>query len=381
MIAEAVAPRASVLSHATPSLWEDLRVCMYRVAFRRDNRFSHLRRLTPRAALGLVAHAMIEMRRRGGMVGWTKADVEREWDRLMEENSGHLRRSRLLGEPPPVNRWPGYQVTRVRLLRRLLDPGTNQYSSGSPSDHGSSLTEIDLQAPGVPLRGRIDRVELAGSRVEIVDLKSRWTAGDDIQPAHRRQLLLYACLWRASEGSWPQRASIEGIDGRKVTFDVDPQEAEQELRQLENGLDEYNRAAAAGTPFRQYAAPAEENCRRCDYRAACYPFFLSLNDGWGWYRRSVLGQVLSVDDFGTSVAAKLEVLGSNLSLQGPTCRVVAIPRQLAPAVSSTLSFVDGLPTPDGSSLRATWDSTLLCWETLMQAEDDSPGCSDPAREA
>ena len=82
-----------------------------------------------------------------------------------------------------------------------------------------------VEAPDEPIGGRIDRVEHTAAGVEIVDMKSGWTVSDELRPAHRRQLLIYAYLWHSRHGEWPVAASIQLLDGTRITFEVDSEEA------------------------------------------------------------------------------------------------------------------------------------------------------------
>jgi hypothetical protein len=106
---------------------------------------------------------------------------------------------------PPPERWPGYQLTRVRLLRQLSEEANRPRARGKGI---SAKPEVRLEAPGLALVGRVDRIERSSKDVELVDLKSGWGADDDIRPAHRRQLLIYAYLWQAMSGNWPTKVSV-----------------------------------------------------------------------------------------------------------------------------------------------------------------------------
>jgi RecB family exonuclease len=75
-----------------------------------------------------------------------------------------------------------------------------------------------LQAPGLPLAGRIDRVEFTDRGVQIIDLKTGTDPAGGMRPEHRRQLLLYAYLWAKTRGEWPTKAAIESLGGRRTYF-------------------------------------------------------------------------------------------------------------------------------------------------------------------
>lgn len=185
-------PERRPLERISPSLAEDLRACELRVAYRLDPRYQAACRLRPAAALGLVSHELDEAVARGEFDAipdkYLDKELGREWERRIAIKVEELAAEWAVGRVPPPERWPGYQFTRVRLLRRLAEEARRRRgrSSGLPAPQA----EVWLEAPGVPFVGRVDRVERSGGEVELVDLESGLTVGEEIQPAHRRQLLL-----------------------------------------------------------------------------------------------------------------------------------------------------------------------------------------------
>jgi RecB family exonuclease len=363
-IGRIAAPETRPIERISPSLGEELRACGLRVAFRLDPRFNEYRKLHPAAALGLVSHELAEAVTRGELDETPDADLgaalSADWDRRIAEKASLLVTEWPLGKVPPPERWPGYQLTRVRLLRRLSEEVRRR--RGRAPGVSSSEAEAWLEAPGLPLVGRADRVERSNGDVELVDLKSGWTVGDEIRPGHRRQLLLYAYLWHAMNGDWPRRVSIQRLNGLRSILEVDPREAEAVAADLLGRLETYNGRIAAREAADALASPSDEACAHCAYRPVCLPFFEALDESWGWYRRSLLGEVIGCADVDGAGVMEVRVEASNLGSEVETARILGVPSDLLPPRGSRVAVLDATPTSLTQDVRVAWDSQLVRWD-------------------
>jgi len=355
--------KARSIDRISPSLGEDLRACGLRVAFRLDRRFNEFRKLRPASALGLVSHELAEAVARGHLNEIPDAELSKalaaEWERRIAEKATRLASQWPLGAVPPPGRWPGYQLTRVRLLRRLSEEARRRRLRGT----GFSVKpEAWLEAPGLALVGRVDRIERSNEDVELVDLKSGWSVEDEIRPVHRRQLLLYAYLWQTLSGKWPTRVSIQRLDGLRSTLHVDPREAVEVATDLLARLADYNRRVAGGESPEALASPSADTCTHCDYRATCLPFFRTLDESWGWYRRALLGKVIGRAEVGEVGVLNVTVEASNLAPDSQVARVIGIQPDLMPSLGSRVAVVDAVPTAVPRDVRAVWDTQVLLWE-------------------
>jgi len=358
-----ISPAARPLERLSPSLAEDLRTCGLRVAFHSDIQYAALRRIGPSAALGLVSHELVEAAARGEFDAVAEAGLEeaftRAWDRHVSNQAAQLATQWPLGLVPPPDRWPAYQLTRVRLLRRLREEVRRP--RGHTTGHVQQQVETWLAPQGVPFIGRIDRAERREGEVELVDLKTGWTVAEDIRPAHRRQLLLYAYLWHEVHGEWPRTISIQRLDGHRSTLDVDPGEAQGLASEVAEQLAAYNRWMISGKPTEELASPSSEACAHCSYRSVCLPFFQVLSEEWGWRRRSILGTILDTTREGVVGILKFSVEASNLIGHVDRARAIGIPTHLLPSPGTRVALVDATPTPVPADVRTAWDTYLFLW--------------------
>jgi RecB family exonuclease len=346
----------------SPSLGEALLACELRVAFRLDPRYDFLRTPTPASALGTISHDLAEEVASGRFDAVPEEEVaqalEDAWAARLTVAEEELARAHPSGVVPPAHRWTGYQQTRVRTLD-LLETEVHARHTGVSSGNASLALEVPLHADGLSLHGRADRVETVGSEVELVDLKTGWTLPDELKPAHRRQLLAYAYLWHAVHGEWPRTASVQRLDGTRLSFNVDAAEAEAVAAELVGALDTFNSHVSSGGAPLSFASPSPANCRYCVYRPTCRAFFGAVTHEWAWYRKSCLGTVTSVIDGRDPTRVDLDVQAGNIG--SSEVSLINVPRDLAPSVSTIVAVVDAVPTRIERDLRLAWDSTLCAW--------------------
>ena len=66
------------------------------------------------------------------------------------------------------------------------------------------LSEVKLTHPGLPFLGILDRVQLTGEEIEVVDFKTGKPSDK-----HHTQLLRYALLWWRTTGDAPARVTAQ----------------------------------------------------------------------------------------------------------------------------------------------------------------------------
>jgi hypothetical protein len=223
--------------------------------------------------------------------------------------------------------------------------------------------EEPLAPSGMPLRGRVDRVEIDSSGVHIVDIKTGWEYGDELREEHRDQLLLYAAMWQRTTGEWPRLASIQATDGRRLSFNVVPSEAEGVVDEALAALQRYNDAVRQGSEPSALASPSGGSCRHCPYRGVCGPFFQALTPEWGWWLKSIVGTMVGATGESQQRALTMRVEASNLDVPcGSSVHVLAVPHEVVPMLGAQIAIVDACPTPQGAEVRATWSTQLVLHE-------------------
>ena len=346
------APRS--IDAISPSLANELHSCETRAAFRKDERFSGWRRPSTFTTLGDVAHALTEAAFKaadwpddGDAIG---AALSTRWNDEMKRGEARLAAVWSPAEPPPAEEWPGYQLTKVRTLRRAHRVVA---SRGTPAVRTAGTgTELALSDPNSILFGRVDRVESDGGRVRVVDLKTGLAQGP-VTPEQRRQLLLYAVLVHRTSGQWPDEIALEDASGSRHAMPLEPAEAEQALADVLSEVANFNlRALRAGASFD--ANPSADTCRWCPYRVVCHQYWQSLSSDWN--HRSVLGRVRLT---GTSAAGGFVELSveSPDDLAGSTMRISLLP-ELPSADVEWVAALDLDWRTNQNEVRARWSSRI-----------------------
>lgn len=253
-----------------------LSMCFWRVGFGRDRTTSSLRRSSPRASLGTVAHSV--KRQIGDPRGF-----EAVWEAEVALQQAKLGAEWAPAIPPSPENWPGWSLTRTRMRKAW-----RRFESSSPVVQTKPLEggglpplpwrERSLDHPNLPLRGEPDFVDRVDGKLWVVDTKTGLNQ-EDPTPSQRDQLLFYCALVEANLGEIPDIAAIETSRGERYSFPVDPTEVEKVVQQALAVLARFN-AAAANEFSENLASPSAEDCGWCPFRPACGPFFQAYDKTW-----------------------------------------------------------------------------------------------------
>lgn len=344
---------------------ERLRMCLLREAFSRDAAFASMKRPSPPALLGRVCHRISEEVSRGELV---RADADRRWEELIGEAHAQLIAASVFGAPPPPETWPGYHLARARTLialRRDTPASSAPVVEPAPFQSASELrqpqqvdTELEIRDEERRLYGWIDRVEQGTPGPRIVDLKTGWRQSLEVTPPQRRQLLLYAYLWKTRSGEWPANAAIQLADGRTVDMGVDPAAAMQVVDEALKLRSRFNQTV--GSDWREAATPSPDACVFCDFQACCPSFMTEADQSWGLPRAWVRGTIAAL---GEGSLKRVEIdPDDGVHTDHATVLVVGIPPGLELGIGERVGLADLNPTSTDNTYAADWRTKLHRWE-------------------
>ncbi len=280
------------LPYVTPSRVFALEACFLRAAFDADPRHAAGIFRGPKARLGSTSHTLLERVSKHELDCVPTSERQRRLRELWEEEAGKegnaARNSELERHFGPPERWPGYNIQKVRAAAaaaRILE----RRDKATGGAEGSALAERFYSAYGGRLRGRVDAVYSRGGRTEIVDYKTGNIhdevpgAGSVLKPRFRRQLLLYAAMHHDETGEWPAAGSVVPLSGPREGFRIESAEAEHEARTALGLMELYNeRTRTPGLRKESLATPAPAACRFCDHKMSCEPFWDQVSPEWEW---------------------------------------------------------------------------------------------------
>jgi putative RecB family exonuclease len=242
----------------SPSRASDFKACPLLYRFRAVDRLPEPP--SPDAVRGSLVHSVLE-----DMFGRPAAErtpsrtaesVLPAWERMARECPE-------LGTMLPAQEVTGWLDSARALVRsyftledpRRFDPQACEYA-----------VEIDT-ADGVPLRGFIDRLDLAPTgELRIVDYKTGRSPGPDFEGRALYQLKFYALMIYRLRGVVPAQLKLIYLaDGMSLQYAP----TEQELRSFSTTVGALWRAVSAALESGNFPARRGPMCRWCAHQALC----------------------------------------------------------------------------------------------------------------
>lgn len=353
-------PVKNQLVRVSPTIANDLLDCPFRVAWRLDPRYRYLRRPTPGSELGRVAHAIVEeigkgLLRHTNTPADAKSLVEDRWNAHVDESVRALAKEWHPSVPPAPEDWPGFFLTRTRVLRRALRFLQN---SDRTLKKGTASIEKALADPESGIYGRPDRIEEHDRGLCIVDLK---TGLGQAEPtvSQRRQLLIYAFLTFKATKVWPATVAVEDASGRRWQESIDTAEVTQLIDEISDAREAFNIAARTGD-VSQMARPEAGTCKWCPYRSVCKPYWESFTTEWD--HGSVAGTVQVVESVGDSTRL-VRLLADS---PGDTAGETWILSGLSAAASENFGVGTEIVVT-GAEITETSHFLRIRWSTILRA--------------
>lgn len=304
-------PESRSISYLSPTAFEIGQACPLRLAFRQHTQGRAGKR-NPALRLGDVCHHVLDR-----LIGHWLTHGGEDWDTTIEElwteeigreaeESEHAGELLLYGPP---ERWPAYQLKRVRLVRvarrlRLLLEDLPPEAVIHP--------EHELLAFDGKLRGRIDLLINHQGSHRLVDYKSG-TAVDrqtlDVRESYARQLQLYAVLVAENFGDWPASAQLIPLEGPTVDVDLDEATSRAVAQSALELLEGFNMSVPVAP-----ASPGPGSCPACSYSTRCPELWAEIDLTWASAFLAVRGTARRVTRTplgGTSIT--VEVAGGSMS--------------------------------------------------------------------
>jgi len=352
-------PTPESIDRVSPTMANQLLGCGLHVAFRRDPNHAGWHRPSEFSALGSAAHAVTEsayLRR-----DWPDDETELRglleavWNNKIADERTKLIEAWSPSEPPPAEEWPGYHLTRARTIRRCARLISNRQPH-KPGEGPRPQVEVALKDRETGLWGRADRIERSGGQMRVVDLKTGLRQAEPTE-SQRRQLMLYAVLCQREYGEWPTEIAIESASGELTTMLLDPDEAEAALRDVTLAVKGFNRAIGSGHDPLSMARPSVDQCRWCEFRVMCRPYWEHLQSDWD--HRSVLGEITGTGETDQGSYVELcihcptEHAGADLNIS-----------QLASPMRGDARWIavtDYLGQASSGHVQARWSSQVRAW--------------------
>lgn len=269
------------------------------------------------ARLGTVVHSLLENARQGWSPGSTSKEMEARWDTSLRDVE-QVMAANWIERPlvPLRDSVPDFEVRRLRALQRASEEFTASPPAAGPRRPGLG-SEVWVQSADSTVGGYVDEALIGHHGLTLRDFKTGMIH-DPAEPAFLNpdygiQLKLYAALYQATYGQWPNRLEVVPLSGEAAEVPFAPDECLVLLRQAECALQELNAeirtvevAKGSLDQLVSFAAPDPDTCRFCQYRPACPAYRVArVNRHQERWPADVMGELVELRALGNGRLAML----------------------------------------------------------------------------
>jgi len=341
------------LNRISFSAWKSMSDCMTKYAFARDPQTRKWNTGSTAASLGTAVHSLIEQAWNGKFDGLDsvaqKSSLEDQWALLVSAQYDELMRTPRLADIPQPFSWPGFFEKKILAFQSAQNIASRSATDSTVTVERS--VEIEFKPSEVPIIGVIDRLDVRGGSVSIVDLKT--SEPDRVlgpRESYVEQLLFYSFAWWKETGTWPTDLRVEYQDGSQHEVTLDKNRATDLVADAVAKLRVFN-----STPkgeFENMATPSEEACRWCSFRGAC-DSYLSQDFDEDSYLVDFKGQVTTVGEDRRWFDLKL----SDGNVEFDSVRIIGVPDEYVPELGEMIAIGNAVRRR-GRNLGVNWQSVL-----------------------
>ena len=274
------------LKRISPSCFLSLKECSLREVWSQGH--AALLPPWPASRVGTVAHKLIELAGRGELVAENDTDLEKTWNKLIEEAEQRMAASWLERPLLPLSRSVhDFEVRRQRAFNRAREftrpQGHVQARLKSDDDKTGAGFERWVQSTDGKVGGKIDQVMKVDEGILLRDYKTGYilqehTVGEErqLKESYQIQLKLYAALYHSTQGKWPVALQVIPMEGSPQDVPFTPAESAALLAEargiiddLNRSIDQLNAGPLEERNLLQIASPSAKACRYCPFRPAC----------------------------------------------------------------------------------------------------------------
>ena len=288
----------SPLKRLSPSRFIAVQSCALREVWAAD-RAPALLPSSPRAKLGMIVHALLEIAGNGQLGQKPEGQIDQTWARLVSECEEQMSKSWLERSLVPLSKTvPDFEVRRLRTRRiavRIAEEATSFV--GVSEEKRKMGFEVWVETPDELVGGRVDEIRQSANGLSLRDYKTGQILDADtsggtatVKMDYQTQLRLYAVLYARKFGQWPSRLEIVDLDGQEFEVSFEIASCEALLEEAYQLLETVNNKVTEGA-IELLATPGPSSCSACAYRPGCQA-----------YRTARLGSSLTgwpTDIFGT----------------------------------------------------------------------------------
>lgn len=299
------------LRRISPSRYTALGECILREIWT-VNRQTPLLPPSPVAKLGTVIHSLLEQAGKG-QIGQNDENIETTWNELINQVEASMKACWLERFLVPLrDTVQDYEVRKIRASQKAGEI-TQSIAYSHPGVRTSfEQFELWVQSNDGSIGGYIDQVARTTSGITLRDYKSGYVmhknelTGDlGVKEAYQVQLKLYAALYAATCGQFPNRLEIVPLQGSSIAIPFTESECIELLHRATQALSVINNkvnevlVTYIGSREELLAAPSPSTCRFCQFRPGCSAYQKAPKaDSLNLWSKDVVGTVESIQILG-----------------------------------------------------------------------------------
>lgn len=168
------------------------------------------------------------------------------------------------------------------IVRNMLN-GRGEFRGVGKSP--SMEAEVWVESNNGKVAGKIDLVRQTSNGIEIVDYKTGVVLDIDngeVKQEYQQQLKIYAALYSAKYGKWPERLIIATLENEEYEITFTKEECNDLIDSAYKMLDNVNMAIDAAVDCSEIANATPDNCKYCSFRPACKAYWDSRDMSGLW---------------------------------------------------------------------------------------------------
>lgn len=272
---------------------------------------------SPRAEIGTVVHKLLEWSSTRRSQGVTAEEASTKFDELLAAREAKLAESPLTAPIAKLSKSCDVFLKRRHAAIRHAQREPEPPAFSSPRTSTSAHVEQSMTSPDGLIVGTMDAVYRRGDTIYILDKKTGDVCvGDQIKEHYIEQLYLYAGLVDECLGIMPSGLTLVDGDGERWDLDFTPEQIRSTYQAAKDWLTAIKHEISdRSTDITKLAAPRPENCRTCQYRPGCRPYWDASRLNSGGYPNDFCSTVASITTLPLATVIKFAGYDAALSFR------------------------------------------------------------------
>lgn len=270
------------MKRISPTTYCNLRSCKLK-GILSENHYPPLLPISPVAYLGSIIHRLFELASKGKISNTD--ELNKTWTNLIEQTEEKISKNPLEAHLVPLeSNTRNFEVKRIMAYNAVQKIISNKKTDAKTTEY---ISEKWLKTEDGRVVGMADIIYQNKKYVEIIDLKTGIITEEinnntTVKQDYQIQLKMYAALYFLSNGFWPNKLIIEGLNKQKYEIAFEPKECLDIINNAKKEFYEINIGIENGNTPKDFANPTKDSCKYCIYRPSCKEYWSKRENIDSW---------------------------------------------------------------------------------------------------